>query len=222
MLQCLGKNASKFQVVQALTIALGLESGFIGDWCFCDGVENAYNISWTSFIDRRLLENFSTLKPAKDRDDEDTHQILRFKFSLAPQNEIIFHCLESGDLLIFSVVHSLFPDSSITSTRSLAISMNRYFVTSKLNPVNFPNCFRNLRELSVKVKNELFLPIRNDIFSKSSCKSIYPSLHGIPDDCILLIFKYLKLKDVISLGKSCKSIHEKSVPYLLSQRLKNK
>lgn len=217
----MGRNSTKFEVTQALICALGLEVGFIGDWCFCDGlVENAYNLSWSSFIDRRLLEDFTVLKPKQDNDD-DTHEILNFKFSLAPQNQISMYCLESGDLMILSAAHSSFSGESVmNSTRSLALPMNRYIVTKKLNFSNLPASFRNIRELSVKVKNELFLPLRNDIFSESACKLPYPSLQGIPDECLSLIFCYLKSKDVVSLSLTCKNLHEISAPYLLRNKSK--
>jgi hypothetical protein len=212
LLQSLGKNATKCQVIQALVVALNLECGFIGDWCFCDGIENAYNISWTSLTDRRIMKNFAILRTTAQ--DDDAAQILKFKFALAPQNEISLICLESGDLIIMTAIRSSLDGNSVNSTRSLAIVTSRYFVTKKLNSSNVSASFRNLRELSIKVKNELFLPLRNDIFCESSCKSLYPSLNGLPEDCLLLIFRYLKSKDIVNLSLSCKNIRETSVPYL--------
>lgn len=217
LLKSLGTNQTKFRVLKLLIIECGLECGFIGGCCFNgDGVENAYNVSWTSFIDRRLLENFTFLKPQ----DEDEEEILKFKFALAPLNEISLHCLESGNLIILTAVHSSLTGESVHSTRSLALPVNRYIVSKKLNFSNLPANFRNLRELSTKVKNALFLPLRNDIYSESACKSPYPSLHGLSFDCLSLIFRYLERKDVVSLSASCKNIREIAVPYLLRNKSK--
>lgn len=211
LLKSLNRSASKFEVFQALIIAIGCEVAFIGDWCYCDGIQNAYNVSWTNLLDRRLLQNFTI---------HNSDEILKFKFIFAPQTEITLFLIEAGDLMIISAVPKT-SDNSIISTRSLAFSFSRYLVTKSLNFSCLPANFRNLNEFSNKLKNEMFLPIRNDIYSDTNCKFSYPSLHGIPEDCVLMILRYLKQKkDIKSVALTCKSLKETAIPFLLRNKSK--
>jgi F-box domain len=211
------KHATRVELMNSLVIALGLECGFIGAWC-CDGDTqeslNAYSLNWSYSFDRRLLMDFAKMPSLNNHD---SHSSLRFKLSLSPQNEIIVYSFECDDLLTL-VAHSI-DNSVIISNRSLALSFSRY-VVNKFNVKNLASNFRNLRELSIRVKNDLFLPLRNDIFALSLNNSPYPSLNGVSYDVILMITKYLSFRDVLSLSITCKYLRGVCKPHLAANKSK--
>lgn len=213
------KSPTQIDLMNAIVIASGLETGFIGDWCFngdAEDVLTSYQLSWSYSFDRRLLIDFA--KNAPDSGTDEPLKTFKFKFSLNPEHEILVHSIEGGDMLLLS--SRLVDNSIVTSTRSLAFPLSRYVVHKKPNLMNLPADFRNLRELSIKLKNEIFLPMRNNIFCKTLCKRPYPSLHGITETVLLMLFRYLKRKDVVSLSMTCKSIRETAVPFLLRNKSK--
>lgn len=197
-------NPTQIELMNLIVIASGLETGFIGAWCCNEDIENvlnAYVLNGCYSFDRRLLEDFAQwILPAQDPDDP--HKTFRFKFSLEPCREILVHSIDSGDLLLLTA--HLIDNSVMTSSRTVPLLISRYIVQKRPNLKDLPAVFRNLRELSIKLKNELFLPCRNDIFY-DSC-TVYPSLQGLPVDVLLEICKYLIPKDTYALSSTCKSI----------------
>lgn len=216
------RNPSKFQIMELLVLSCAIETGFLcegdGYGCFINKPA-AYNVSWSNFTDRRIFDDFTNCKLLLQNDDIET---IKLKFCLEESNsEISLSCFESGDLIVSSVNRLVPRGYPVASTRSVALSMNRYIVTKKLN-ASSPSSFRNLRELSVKVKEKLFLPIRDEIFTHSSCTLLYPALSGISDDCLLLMLEFLTLKDVIRLSSTCKSIRKIAYPFLLRNKFKKR
>lgn len=202
------RSPTKLDLMNAFVVASGLETGFIGDWCCCEGIEaalSAYQLNWCYSFDRRLLMDFAIMKP------QDQPETFKFKFILKPDREILVHCFESGDLLVLSA--QLVGISVITSTKSLALPISRYVVRNKLDFTNLPAGFRNLQELSIKLKNHIFLSLRYNIFQESACEWPYPSLHGVPDIVLHKILKYLNKKDVASLSTACKSMNQTIVQF---------
>jgi hypothetical protein len=214
----MGKNPTQYEVMNCCLISCALETGFLGAWCCCDesDVEDAlkaYQLSWSYAFDRRLIMDYASMPPQND----DTHKCFKFKFSLKPDAEILVNSWEAGDMII--VTAHLVDSSIMKSTYSLALVMSRYVIHKKLNSANPAASFRNLNELSIKLKNEIFLPLRNNIFCESSCKTPYPSLHGVPENILLMIFRYTP-KDVAALSLTCKDIRQIAVPYLLRNKSK--
>lgn len=197
------RSPTKIDLMNAFVIASGLETGFIGDWCCDANIEatlSAYQINWSYMYDRRLLMDFAIMKP------ESQPETFKFKFILKPEIEILVHCFESGDLMVISA--RLVDNSVINSTKTLAIPLSRYIIRHKFDFKNLP--FRNLQELSINLKNEIFLPLRNNIFqeTKSEWLGLYPSLHGINFDLHRLIIRYLNKKDIASLSATCKMFNQ--------------
>lgn len=193
---------NKIDLMNAFVVASGLETGFIGDWC-CKDIEaelSAYQLNWCYSFDHRMLNNFAIMIP------QDQPETFKFKFSLLLDKEIIVHCFETGDLFVLSA--QLVDNSKITSTKSLALPISRYIVRNKVDFNNLPNGFRNLQELSIKLKNQIFLPLRNDIYQESACQWPYPSLHGVPNVIIHKIIKHLNKKDIASLSLTSKIINQ--------------
>ena len=204
-IRTIGKIPTQEELLKSLLLSLALECGFIGEWC-CEDDEDLkkYNLSWNYSFDRQLLVDFATFP----QNNDDDHQLLMLKFGFRPQIKIVVHCLGSGDLLLVSAYNfEMSEDSSMTSTVSSALLISRYIPNRRLNKENLPSNFRNLNELSINVKNQIFLPLRNNIYTQSPYKSVYPSLNGIPEEALLKIFSYIKLKDVVALSCCSKAIN---------------
>ncbi|XP_062544187.1 uncharacterized protein LOC134211395 isoform X1 [Armigeres subalbatus] len=106
--------------------------------------------------------------------------------------------IKSGDLLIlnFTTPHRVeIPGQSIT------LPVARYIPLVNLHKLAL--CCQNLKELSFKLKNGVFIPIRNAICLGEDI-TIYPSLDGLPDEVVaMLLVKYLDKKTALRLSASC-------------------
>lgn len=205
LLRQVEKSPTRNAMLNSLVVATGLETGFIGDWCCNDDTEDmlsAYTMNWNYSFDRNLVLDYARMPSI---DYSEPHLILKFKLSLSLQHTVAVQSFIVDDL--FMLVSHLVDNSVIGSTKSLAFPMSRYVVTQKMNSHKLPLNFRNLRELSINLKNQIFLPLRNQIFSMSFCITPYPSLHGLPAEVILLILKYLKANDVAALATTCQALN---------------
>lgn len=209
------KLTAQIDLINGLVVAVALECGFVGDWCYRDDVKT-FALSWSYSFCRQLLE-FASYAPEPE---EDGPQIFKLVFSLDPQKVITVHSLESGDTLILTAILNGEASSAVTLVKTIAFPISRFVINKKLNSRNLPANFRNLDDLSILLKNKFFLPLRNEIYRGSSCESPYPSLEGCPADVTLKILSYLKPKDIASLSAVCKIINETTVPYLLRNKSK--
>lgn len=217
--QCLSslKNrngfCTQFDAMIALVISSALESGFIGEWNVGDNL-NEFALSFNYSFDRSALIKNSKL-PYKIQFEEGIDEIrIIFSYTLSRKMQIILEIIRSADLIIIIARHRN-EISSIKSTKSAAFSVSRYIIRTRIPEECFASSFQNLKEFSIKIKNQIFLPLRDEIYSCLDCKMCYPSLLGIPDDILILIFeKYLKTKDICSLSLCCKQLHQISSPYL--------
>lgn len=201
------KPPTQIEAMNLLIVNFALETGFIlTDW---DDDLDKYNLHWSYSFDRKMLEDFARL-PARIDFDED--MTLTFKLSLKPERQICVSTAICGDLFMISAY--LIESSVMISTRSVIVPASRYVITRKLNISNLAINFCHLRELSIKVKDEIFLPLRSNIFIESSLTMPNPSLQGLSDDCLLHILPYLVKKDVFSLSRTCKSCCSVAIPYL--------
>lgn len=216
MLNEVGKKPTQTESLNCLVCAVALETGFFGDWhtwCKDDDLET-YQLHWSYSFDRKMLEDFSQM-PQTDLDDDMT---FKFKLSLRPEKQIGVQTFRCGDLFMITA-HLIEKNSVMISTRSLALLASRYVIYRKLNS-NLPINFRHLRELSIKVKNEIFLPLRNSIFLQLPLTMPYPSLQGLNDDSLLYILRYLPKKDVKSIAATCKSLRSIAFPYLCRNKVR--
>lgn len=203
---------TQFNAMLSLVISTALECGFIGDWNRGESLSQ-YVMNWSYSFDRNILIDLSNIP--KDLVDDGVDEVqIRLSYTLSRRFLIRLDILKSADLIIIVARHCN-ENSTIKSTKSVAISVSRYVIRNRLSEDCYASSFQNLKELSIKLKNEIFLPLRDEIYTFLDCKMLYPSLLGIPDDILLLIFKrYLKTKDICSLSLCCRSLHKISSPYL--------
>lgn len=211
------KLTAQIDLINGLVVAVALECGFVGDWCDgdCSDVKT-YALSWSYSFCRQLLD----LTSYPPEPEEDGPAVFKFVFSLDPQNVIIVHSLESGDLLILTAILNG-EAAAMTSAKTVALPISRFVINKKLNSRNLPANFRNLCDLSILLKDKIFLPLRNEIYRQSSCESPYPSLDGCPVDVTLKIISYLKRKDITSLSTVCKAINASTVLYMSRNKFTN-
>ncbi|EAL41945.2 AGAP006814-PA [Anopheles gambiae str. PEST] len=106
--------------------------------------------------------------------------------------------LSSGDLLIVN----LLPFYGQKAGFSVTVPIS--FHVPAVNGNRLPLCYQNLSGLSVKLKNELFVPFRNHMYSKFVF-TISPSLRGIPQELVARVMEYLdeparrKLMEVLTM-----------------------
>jgi hypothetical protein len=93
--------------------------------------------------------------------------------------------------------------------KSLYLPVSRY--VPLLKKQNKPACFRNLRELSIKLKNQIFLPIRDGILMTFNC--FVPSLQGIPTEIFDMILSSLDKAAVIELSLTNWKIRESCMQF---------
>lgn len=197
-----------------LVVALALETGFVIDR-YSDDFET-YQLNWSYSFDRKMLDDFSKI-PEQLKKDLDEDMTLKFKLSSRPEKQISVQTISCGD--IFTVTGFLVGSSSIISARTIALSMSRYVIQRKLNSKLSKN-FRFLRELSIKMKNAVFLPLRNEIFHELSLKTPYPSFQGLGDDSLLYIFRFLTKKEIANVASTCKSLRCIAFPLLCRNKSK--
>lgn len=199
----------------AIVISLAHECGFVGDWYAQEFDVRNYALTWSNSFDRRLLSDSAKVgNGLKFYNDDEDHFKLLFFHSVAQQQSIAVDLVNSGDLLII-IAHQQFDETSVKVTKSLAIPMSRHVIRPKISSDNFSTNFRLLNELSVKLKNQILIPLRDEIMQRTDVDRLYPSLMGIPDEILLVIIRrYLKTKDISSLSLCCKRMHKISSPYM--------
>jgi hypothetical protein len=196
------QNYTQFSVLNALALYCAYESSLIGDWSEID-LSN-YTLSWCSAFNQRILGHCTF---PKDICINTSLLQLTFKFTLEQSRKIILNSLESGDVAIFSIYELKDLDKThFVSSKSIAIPISRYVPFKKLCD-HMPNSFRNLKELSNLLKENLFIPIRNQMYEECAVLSC-PWINGLPDCVLVKILKYLNKKDLHSLKCTCRKQYD--------------
>nr|XP_019541704.2 protein nutcracker [Aedes albopictus] len=110
--------------------------------------------------------------------------------------------IKSGDLLVLTFTT---PNRVDIPGRSIILPVARYIPFVNLHKLGL--CFQNLKELSLKLKNNIFVPIR-DALCQDDDAITYPSLGGLPDEVVALLVKYLDKKTALQLSASCSRFRE--------------
>lgn len=211
LLVSLGPHPTQIEAMNAIVICAALEAGFIGDWCFDDDDEltealKNYALSWYYSFDRRLVMDFAKMPPVARASQ---HQSFKLTFANEPILKIHVHCLDGGELLLVSA--NRIENSVMSSTYSIALPVSRYVVSKTLNFSNLPSSFRNINELSISLKNDIFLPIRNSLIGPR----LRPALGSILRIDCHMILRYLKKSDLAALAVTCKEMYALFRPYMI-------
>ncbi|CAG9799435.1 unnamed protein product [Chironomus riparius] len=196
------QNYTQFTLLNCIVLYSAYESSLIGDWCQID-LSN-YTLSWCSAFNQRILEHCTF---PKDICINNNLLQLTFKFTLEQSRKIVLNSLESGDFALLSIYELKDLDKThFVQSKSITLPISRYVPFKKLCD-HVPNSFRNLKELSVLLKENLFIPIRNQMYDDCAVLSC-PWLNGLPDCVLVKILKYLNKKDLHSLKCTCRKQYD--------------
>lgn len=98
-------------------------------------------------------------------------------------------------------------ENNFIAGKSCYYNISQY--VSRPNASDLTKSLRNLRNLSITTKNDLILPVRNEIFQNFS--EIYyrsPYLLGVPEECVLGLMKHLNKSSRKRLGSCCRQLRE--------------
>lgn len=95
-------------------------------------------------------------------------------------------------------------------TYTVCVPVSRYVVSPQASTI--PMIFRDLRHLSITLKNRVISAVKSRILSYHGYASA--SLIGIPEEVLFSIMMCLQLKDILQLSKTCKRLN-----YLLSKEI---
>lgn len=180
-------NFSPIDVLNALVYQIAMECGFASDRIDA----SSYIYTWYYSFDKRIFE---------DSQREHFARKMSLKFVMNQSHEFALECLELGDIALITAYEN--SDFKVINCVSVALPISRYIPFKKLlNPIS--SSFRNLKELSHKLKHELFHPLRNEIYHSS--QSATPCLNGIPEQIKIKIYKHLNAKSKNQLSRTCKT-----------------
>lgn len=195
------KVTTKYHIVMILIYTLAIECGF---YPFQLMDRSNEDFLWKSNLtfSKKLMEKFSNY--AEDlipMDEQNYRIILGFSNFVV---KLILNGTISGDLLIITFTIDAHQKEQ---GKSIVISVPRYLPLPLQNRQSTigPSNFRNLKELSFKMKEFVFVPIRSILlYYRDDC--IYPHLLGIPAEVRRIISSYLNVHDELQLSACCQQL----------------
>jgi hypothetical protein len=109
--------------------------------------------------------------------------------------------IPTEDVLIINLIVSNLVQGRNRYT--LGIQPSKYVVNPKSSCI--PAKFRNLKDLSLKFKNNLSHPARSVILTKEGI--LNASLLGVPDEVKIKLLKYLKVSDFLKVSMVCRDLY---------------
>lgn len=190
-------DINQFDILLIVLYCVSLETGFIlWGHQIVEKDQQIFRPRYPTF-DQRVLSVFSSIVPINFYNR--TSRSYRLDLNLQGlKHRCVLTGIRSGDLLCttFSV-----PERTDIPGRSISLPVARYVPLVNLQKLNL-SC-QNLKELSTKLKTNIFLPIR-DAFCIDANIIMYPSMNGLPDEVVaMLLLKYLDKKSVLQLAASC-------------------
>jgi hypothetical protein len=184
-------------VMLPLAYYVALECGFISKRIDQNDFKDEY--TWYYANSSQVLKHLY-----QDNNDYDLSDDLELKFVMDPASVIVVKCHEiSGDFALIAAYQK--SSSKIHCCENVILSFARFMPFKKLvHPI--PSSFRHLKELSIMLKENIFLPLRNEIYRKN--QKISPYLNGMPDHILAKIYSFLNHRDRCRLRNSCKAQKE--------------
>lgn len=180
--------------------ALSLETGFI---LHDSENDKKFKTNWGSSFSfynikkcSKIIENYQQMDG----------QMLKLKLKLVnySDEECTLICIKSGDCIIVNFI------TNLNRGQSVCLSVSRYVPRPFLK--DKPKCFRNLDELSRKIKDKLFFPIRNEIIFNLGLS--HASLTGLPNELLFLVLRKINKKDLQKLSATCTTLRDTILIFL--------
>jgi hypothetical protein len=203
------ENHSRIDIFKAIVLYVAYETAFIGDWIDINLSDYALNYFYS--FDERIFNH--CYFPPKDHTSQSTNsssstcsknnnKTLTFKLTYDPEKKIVINCIDSTDIVLLNAHEKIDDNSASCEIRcyTAAFPISRYIIYKQLfHP--YEACFRNLHELSVQLKELVFLPLRNVMCQRNNFFS--PCFSSLTADLLYKICTYLKTKDLKNLSLTC-------------------
>lgn len=186
---------SKLHILRALVYIVSLESGFhkVDRTEIFNNKSGCFNIANVKknieFVSEMSQDETVLIKLALTATDTDNNYKLLTR--------------EIGDALCITFSYGNNPGKSVY------VSASRYVLNATLNDP--PKCFNNLKELSFKLKEFIFAPIRN--YSLERNNESFPSLIGLPAEVVWMIFNKLNKRSLQNLSRTCMQMNSEIKNY---------
>lgn len=194
---------SQSDLLFSVLYGIALEVGFICDEKNLTSTNVVIHHNWSFTFNNELTEKYSQL-PTNWCQFDGLINTIQLTMPNINKESYNMMSLKSGDFIIVTLVP---PQNSQRPKNSVCLSISRYVPLQNYKEIS--RCFRNLKELTIKVKNELFLPLRNDIYLTAQC--LNPSLLGVPQEVLYCILRYLNQSNKAHLARTCKTIYYRIV-----------
>lgn len=190
------KRPSKMHILRALVYIVSLESGFHT----VDSTETFNNKSGCF----NIVNVKKYIGHVNDISQDET-VLIKLSLTDTSTDNNYFKLLtrEIGDALCITFSCGNQPGKSIY------MSASRYVLNATLNEPT--KCLNNLKELSFKLKEFIFTPIRNN--SLASNNESYPSLIGLPSEVVWMVFNKLNRLSLRNLSQTCMQMNNEIKNY---------
>lgn len=178
---------SRSDLLVVLIYVIALETGLTPKGAALPSALQSEQLHCYRSFDKRLVNHFATRYPMDwFRNLAGPYQLeleLVHEKATCSNLSCTLVAICSGDLLVVN----LLPYHGLKAGFSTAIPI-RYHVPA-VNVERLPLCYQFLKGLSVKVKNDLFVPFRNHMYS--FIPTVSPSLQGIPCEVMSKVCAHL-------------------------------
>ncbi|XP_055603001.1 uncharacterized protein LOC129751487 [Uranotaenia lowii] len=200
------RELNSFDMLFVAIYCISLEMGFLPDGHRIQDQHSVFQPRYASY-DRRVMRIFSDIVPTDFYDR--TNRSYRLNLYMPGSEE---QCslvgVGSGDFLCLTFT---VPKRADISGKSTLLSVSRYVPVLNFRRLNLT--FQNLKELSQRLKNELFIPVR-DVLCLDEDIPIYPSLNGLPDEVVAsLLVRYLDKNSSRRLAATCSRLKALATAY---------
>lgn len=192
------KRPSKMHILRALVYIISLESGF-------HTLESTVNFNNKSGS-FNIVNIKNNIKFTDDIPQDETVLIRLTLYDSTTDNNYKLLTREIGDGLCITFSYENQPGKSIY------LSASRYVLNATLKEPT--KCFNNLKELSFKLKDKIFTPIRNNIL-ESNKNEAFAALTGLPSEVLWIIFRKLRRPSLQNVAKTCIQMDTEIHEYLL-------
>lgn len=185
---------SRAEILAILIYALGLECGFYPSGTVQPG--QRIETCWSYSFSNQFVRIFSTALPDNYHGyDADSYEFRLELFSHSQQICLLL-IRETDDRLCINFI------TEQKCHAVVVLPISRYITRQSLQSP--AKCLQNVKELSMRLRAELFLPMRNAVLATETGQ--YPGLLGIPEELQEMIIVHLDYKSLQQLSTTCVSM----------------
>lgn len=191
-----GIRRTKSDVLAMLVYVVALECGFVS--VTHPELKSTQTVAkpWTSFH-CDIVRQFCDCLPCDYRNDTINGYSARLVLLQLSERDCLLVARDIGDGLC--ITFSVCLSNGEQLARSLYLSAGRYVLRTQFVDASFGKCVQNLKELSYRVKNELFVPIRIGILTDKlvfvEWRGLFAGLMGLPNELLSKILSMMTIEE---------------------------